>query len=296
MKTAKTRRQPNSMASANHATTNKKLPRPTRGVYDKRNKINNLTGKEWLQMSKSVWTSKRSSLDKDAFEHPAPFLVEDVKRLIRLFTKKNDYVLDMFMGSGTAVISSVQTDRFGIGIELNKKYCMLAKKRLRNLKISKDRYTIINGDSLPEIKKLKRIDYCVTSPPYHNILKNNGQGVRHDGSQRRQGVEYYSEFINDVGNQQTYKKYLSSIKGIMNELHAVLGKKKYCTIVISDFTVNKKETNAHGDMITLMQNIGFEFVGDIVLVQDSKPLYPFGYPYAFKINHVHQHLLNFRKI
>ena len=82
----------------------------------------------------------------------------------------------------------------------------------------------------------------------------------------------------------------------MAELYKKLGYKKYCTVVISDFTVNKKETNAHGDMTTIMQNLGFEFVGDIVLVQDSKPLYPFGYPYAFKINHTHQHLLNFRKV
>lgn len=89
---------------------------------------------------------------------------------------------------------------------------------------------------------------------------------------------------------------MESIKNIMSELHKKLGHKKYCTVVMSDFTVNKKETNAHGDITSLMQKIGFEFVGGIVLVQDSKPLYPFGYPYAFKINHTHQHLLNFRKV
>lgn len=266
------------------------------GIYDKRNKINDLTGKEWLQMSKSVWTSKRCALDKDAFEHPAPFLVEDVKQLIRFFTKKNDQVLDMFMGSGTTIISSVQTGRYGIGIELNKEYCKLAKRRLRQLKISRNDYTIINGDSLTKMKTIKHVDYCVTSPPYHNILKNNGLGLRHDGSQKRQGVEYYSDDPNDVGNQRTYAKYLKSLKNIMSELYKKLGDKKYCTIVVSDFTVNKKETNAHGDITSLMQSIGFEFVGGIVLVQNSKPLYPFGYPYAVKINHTHQHLLNFRKV
>ena len=163
------------------------------GVYDKRNKINDLTGKEWLQMSKSVWVSKRCALDKDAFGHPAPFLVEDIKRLVRLFTKKNDWVLDMFMGSGTTVISSVQAGRYCVGVELNKEYCRLAKRRLRQLGISRDKYAIINGNSLTKLKSISRVDYCVTSPPYHNILKNNGLGIRHDGSQRRQGVEYYSQ-------------------------------------------------------------------------------------------------------
>ena len=65
-----------------------KVDKGKRGIYDKRNKVNNLTGKEWLKMSKSVWISERKGIDKDAFEHPAPFLVEDVKKLILLFTKK----------------------------------------------------------------------------------------------------------------------------------------------------------------------------------------------------------------
>ena len=48
------------------------------------------------------------------------------------------------------------------------------------------------------MEKLPEIDYIVTSPPYHNILKNKGAGLRakktngyRTGS--RQGVEYYSE-------------------------------------------------------------------------------------------------------
>ena len=53
-----------------------------RGIYDKRNKLNELTGKEWLPSTKSVWISKKNAIDKDAFEHPAPFLLEDVKRLV----------------------------------------------------------------------------------------------------------------------------------------------------------------------------------------------------------------------
>jgi len=273
-----------------------KISKGTRGIYDKRNKLNDLTGKEWLKLSKSVWISTRSAIDKDAFEHPAPFLIEDIKKLVLLFTKKNERVLDVFMGSGSTLIAATLSGRYGIGIDLNEEYCDLAKKRLKKLKIPKTDYKIIIGDSLTKIEKLESVDYCVTSPPYHNILKNKGMGIRHDGSQKRQGIEYYSDHEDDVGNQDTYLEYLDSLKRIMNQLYLKLKPNKYCTIVISDFTVEKKETNAHGDVITLMQDIGFEFVGTIVLVQDSKPLYPFGYPYAYKINHVHQYLLNFRKI
>ena len=49
------------------------------------------------------------------------------------------------------------------------------------------------------------------------------------------------------------------------------------------------------DIVKLMQDIGFNFVGTIILLQDNKPLYPFGYPYKFKINHMHQNIINFIK-
>lgn len=266
-----------------------------RGFYDRRNKINDLTGKEWLQLSKSVWQSHRDPLDKDAFEHPAPFLIRDIERLILLFTKKNDRVADIFMGSGTTVMAAVQNGRRGTGIELNGEYCKLARRRLRKIKAPKSSYSIVHGNAMDEIDTIEDMDYCVTSPPYHNILQNKGMGIRHDGSQRRQGIDFYSEDPADVGNKKTYNAYLRSVKNIMSKLYEKLNSKKYCTVIISDFTVNKKETNAHGDMIGLMTSVGFEFVGNTILVQDSKPLYPFGYPYAFKINHVHQYILNFRK-
>ena len=264
------------------------------GIYDPRNRVNDLTGKEWLQLSKSVWTSERCPEDKEAFKHPAPFLIEDIRKLIKLFTKKGNLILDPFMGSGTTLIVSSLEGRNSIGIDLNKKYCALAKSRLKKLKLNS--YKIEKGNSLKIIPKLrKNIDYCVTSPPYHNILRNKGGGIRADGSQRRQGVEYYSEDPEDVGNQKDYKSFLKIFEEIMNKVYGKLNKGKYCSVIISDFTVNKKEINAHGDVINLMQNIGFEFNGNVILAQNSKPLYPFGYPYAYKINHHHQYILNFRK-
>ncbi len=265
------------------------------GIYDPRNRVNDLTGKEWLQLSKSVWISERCMEDKEAFNHPAPFLIKDIRKLIKLFTKKGMFVLDPFNGSGTTLIASSLEKRKSIGIDLNKKYCKLAESRLKKLKLNS--YKIVKGDSLKVIPKLKtNIDYCVTSPPYHNILRNKGMGIRADGSQRRQGVEYYSEDPEDVGNQKNYTDFLDLLGKIMKEVYNKLNKGRYCSIIISDFTVNKKETNAHGNVIDLMGRIGFEFSGAVVLLQNSKPLYPFGYPYAYKINHHHQYILNFKKV
>ena len=35
-----------------------------KGKYDKRNKLNDLTGKEWLKLTKSYWFSEKCKDDK----------------------------------------------------------------------------------------------------------------------------------------------------------------------------------------------------------------------------------------
>jgi DNA modification methylase len=271
------------------------------GVYDKRNKLNDLTGKEWLKLSGSFWVSEKCKDDKFAFQHPAPFLIKDIEKLILLFTKRNMVVLDPFNGIGTTTIASHNLDRKAIGIDLNKKYYEGTLERLKALSIDiDDSICLINGDSIEKIKTISdQVDYCVTSPPYHNILRNKGAGLRKESddfrSGSRTGVEYYSDDKRDLGNQETYDDFLLLLKKVMHEVYYKLRKNAYTSIIISDFTINKKEVFVQADIVKIMQEIGFEFVGAIALAQNNKPLYPFGYPFQYKINHHHQNILNFRK-
>lgn len=270
------------------------------GKFDKRNTLNDLTGREWLKLTKSFWMSEKCAADKFAFQHPAPFLIQDIEKLISLFTKKGMTVLDPFSGIGTTLVASANLKRRCVGIDLSSDYCDLAAERLAN-NSNRVGQKIICGDSLNEIKKLRGlVDYCVTSPPYHNILKNNGAGIRAKKSNKRSGarlgVNYYSDSKLDLGNQETYADFLVGLEKIMSEVFKKLRTSKYTSIIISDFTVSKKETCVTGDVVSLMQKIGFEFSGSIALLQNNKPLYPFGYPYAYKINHHHQSVLNFKKL
>ncbi|WNY24314.1 hypothetical protein MmiHf6_16450 [Methanimicrococcus hongohii] len=271
------------------------------GKYDPRNKLNDLTGKEWLKLTKSFWVSEKCADDKAAFAHPAPFLIKDIEKLISFFTKKGMRVLDPFMGSGTTGVAAYNLERVGIGVDLNEKYRLLAIERYSKKGMIEDDYEYIVGDSTKDLHLISNIDYIVTSPPYHNILKNNSKGLRNDNSHKgyrngsRLGVEYYSDCPSDLGNQDTYGDFLNLLRLVMEQCYLILNDNKYCSIVISDFTVDKKEVCVQSDIVSLMESIGFEFVGTIVLLQDNKPLYPFGYPFAFKINHMHQNIINFRK-
>ena len=276
-----------------------------KGVYDKRNKLNDLTGKEWLKLTKSYWFSEKCKEDKIAYDHPAPFLVKDIEKLISMFTKKGMSVLDPFNGSGTTISAAYNLDRIGYGIDLSEEYIELSKKRFdsKNMVENKD-YILKYGDSAVEMDNFEDefFDYVVTSPPYHNILKNKASGLRADNSDRgyrngsRQGIEYYSDNVADLGNQEKFEDFMLLLEKIMAKVYRKLRTGKYCSIIISDFTVDKKELCVQACIVEMMQKIGFEFVGTTILLQDNKPLYPFGYPYAYKINHHHQNIINFRKI
>jgi DNA modification methylase len=267
-----------------------------------KNKLNDLNGKEWLKLTKSFWLSEKCADDKDAMKHPAPFLIRDIEKLISMFTKEGMVIFDPFAGSGTTLIASANLKRYGIGIDLNQEYKELALERLNKKKYyTPDNFDYKVGDSTYEIEYVQeKIHYIVTSPPYHNILKNNGNGLRQSKSNSyrigaRIGVEYYTDYPNDLGNQKTYHDFLNLLQNIMEKSFEKLENKKYCSIIISDFTVDKKETNVQGDIVRIMRDIGFEFVGTIILLQNNKPLYPFGYPSTFVINHHHQNIINFRK-
>ena len=269
------------------------------GRYDERNTLNDLDGRSWLLLTKSFWISESSPQDKAAYKHPAPFMIKDVEKLISLFTKKGMTVLDPFVGSGTTLIAASNLGRKGLGIDLNEEYHQLYQERLSGNKVSQDCKYIV-GDSLEVLENIPTVDYIVTSPPYHNILRNNSKGTRNNTGKNyrmsaRDGVEYYSELKNDLGNYDHYEDFLKALKAIMEKAYRCLLNKKYASIIISDFTVDKKEICVQADIVKLMQEVGFHFVGTTVLMQTVKPLYPFGYPYAYKINHHHQNIINFRK-
>jgi site-specific DNA-methyltransferase (adenine-specific) len=83
---------------------------------------------EFLDWTNGLWTFNGES--KKRTGHPAPFPVELPRRCIRLFSYLGDTVLDPFMGSGTTLVAAAEAGRWGIGIELERRYCALAKARL----------------------------------------------------------------------------------------------------------------------------------------------------------------------
>ncbi len=87
-----------------------------------------ISKKEFIEWTNGVWTFMGES--KKRVGHPTPFPIELPRRCIKLFSFVGDTVLDPFLGSGSTLIASILTNRKGIGVEIDKGYCGLAKQRI----------------------------------------------------------------------------------------------------------------------------------------------------------------------
>jgi DNA modification methylase len=82
--------------------------------------------KQWFQQ---IWSGVTGASTRN---HPAPYPVELVERLIRMFSFVGDTVLDPFLGTGTTTIAAAKTGRHSIGFEVDEHYFEMGHKRVVN--------------------------------------------------------------------------------------------------------------------------------------------------------------------
>jgi len=83
---------------------------------------------------RSVWSIlPPKDSEKEHGKHPTQKPLDILKRIVLASTNENDIVLDPFCGSGTAAVACKSLNRSFIGIEIDKNYCELVKKRLGNI-------------------------------------------------------------------------------------------------------------------------------------------------------------------
>lgn len=270
------------------------------------NNLNDLTAAEWIPETISVFNQKGLGVGhedtKIERQHPAPFSFQDVGRLIKFFTKKEQKVLDPFNGVGSTLKACAFNNREGVGIELVKKYVELTKDRLsKELKTDDKSVTInknqkvIQGDALSKIKDFKdnEFDFIVTSPPYWNILSKVDHKAKKERVEKNLDVKY-SNLKNDLGNISKYDDFIDILSEFFNNCSRILKPKKYMCIIVSDFRHKDKFYMFHSDLANKLEQGNFALKGITVLYQRHKKIFPYGYPYSYVPNIHHQYILIFQ--
>jgi DNA modification methylase len=269
-----------------------------------RNKLNDLSAREWMSESVSVWAQRGlGAKHPDAQierEHPAPFSFTDVGRLIRLFTKRGMTVLDPFVGVGSTLKACALERRSGIGIELNERFAGLAAQRLQTEVSSADlaQYSqvIQLGDARSLIAKMPAdsVDFIVTSPPYWGILNKKPD---HKVRQERigNGLEVrYGDDPRDFANIPSYNEFVVELGELFGRCTRVLKDGKYCAIILGDFRHGGRYYPLHADLAREMEGRGYVLKAMNVLYQRHKRVFPYGYPAAYVPNVHHQNVIILR--
>ena len=87
-----------------------------------------ITADEFMEATLDVWNIAPERATR--VKHPAPFPVELPERLIRLYSYRDDLVLDPFMGSGSTLIAAIRSSRRYLGYDTDPDYVTTAKARV----------------------------------------------------------------------------------------------------------------------------------------------------------------------
>jgi len=284
----------------------KKITKPKRKVLTA---FNGLTPKDWTITSRSVWTARDVSSQRQShhIEHGATFPTALAEKAIKMYTKKSDLVLDPFLGVGSTLMAAKKLERNGIGFELYKKFATISKDLLKQETLTeKVSHKVVNGDcrNLKKYLKLNSVQLTFTSPPYANFIQKSIKDRKtvHKtsrlASHNNSVVKQYGENLNDFGNLD-YDSFLENTLELMKKIFAVTKPGGYNIWVVKDHrdTKNGKPfIPVHSDIARVGENAGFLSHDLIVWDQnDQRSLVLLGFPTVFYTNINHSYLVILRK-
>lgn len=283
------------------------------GKLHPRNQLNDLTGSEWLQFTKTWFTcdSRRYHRNRNTELHPARFPEEMVAEFLRFFTKAGGWVLDPFAGSGATLVACSEQERNGVAVELAERYAEVIRRRVSPPQ------TVLHGDAreitspacwetarveletagLPFADGLPVFDFSISSPPYGAMLHTSRGGVYSKQKQRKdKGLDTtYSLDERDLGNIADYDAFIEELAGIYRGAARLIKPKGYLTVVIQNFRAPDGEVYPLAWDLTRALSATLSFQGERIWCQNSKPLGIWGYPSLFVPNYHHHYCLIFRK-
>jgi DNA modification methylase len=260
-----------------------------------RNRLNDLTPKEWIKFQKSWFIHNPPPRSKDVLRHPAKFPETLVQGFVEFFTKDGQIVLDPMMGTGSTLIACLRSGRNSIGIELNPEYADIAAQWIEEEQTGTAPWArVIQGDAANLVEfDLPEIDYVVTSPPYWNMLHARGSKTQRTRRADENLDVVYSQNEADLGNIDDYDSFVSRLVSIYANLKTVLRPKAYLTIIVKNVKKGGRIYPLAWDLARALSQ-HFTLKDEKIWVQDNIRLAPYGMGNAWVSNTFHHYCLQFR--
>ncbi len=197
--------------------------------------VNDINLKRWKEyddiLTDSLWIEpKRDRSGAHQGWYWGNFIPQIPRQMMQRYTKKGDWVLDAFSGSGTTLIECRKLGRNGLGIEL----CSDIAEKARELVNSEENpqgtaTSIFVGDSRKaDIKALlgeqgvENVQLIILHPPYHDI------------------IEFPGEDEGDLSKAQDVQEFLDMFGDVVGNTSKFLENGRYLVLVIGDKYLNSE--------------------------------------------------------
>lgn len=289
------------------------------GIYDDRNRVNDLTGREWKFATKSVITEPyppdmQHELRSEHGGQKPPRLCMD---LIERFSKAGDRVFDPFAGVGGTLLGASLAEyegtgrREAIGFERTERWVDLYHTVLARENRDRDargdgplaEQDLRHGDCSKLVSDIDSgsVDLLLTDVPYWSM-----DTVSQTRNPRRTRASKLGRFDDsegdgddapgevDSGDPQSKQEWLSDMTSKFESFLRVLKPGAYVLVFIGDMY---RESSFHflsADLARCLESTGLVLKADLIWYDPTKSLHVYGYPFAFVPSMVHQHVLVFR--
>ncbi|ELZ08630.1 DNA methylase N-4/N-6 domain-containing protein [Halovivax asiaticus JCM 14624] len=283
-----------------------------RGIYDERNRVNDLTGREWKYATKSVITDRyppdlQHDLRSEHGGQKPPRLCTD---LIERFSSAGDRVLDPFAGVGGTLLGTSLCEHEGtgrrtaVGFEQTERWIDVyetalerenAERRARGEPPLAEQ-DIRHGDcrTLIEDVDADSIDLLLTDVPYWHM--DDLEQTRNADNVRESKLDSFDDGEDGTATQWESKAdWLADMGEWFASFTDAVKPDGYVVVFIGDMYRDQSYEFLSAD---LARSIGeaapLTLKASLVWYDPTKDLHVYGYPFSFVPSMVHQNVLVFR--
>lgn len=200
-------------------------------------KHNDLDLKNWQELeinTDSLWIiNQRDKSGKHKNVYHGNFIPQIPNQLINRYTKKDDVILEPFMGSGTTLFECEKLNRKYIGFDINPLMLDYVNKSMENSGFD-DKFYINYCNSLDSVlvdenisnanQKInsKSVQFVLMHPPYMDIVK-------------------FTDNENDMSKIDNINEFVKKFKIICENSLKYLDKDRYFAVVIGDVYKNSEK-------------------------------------------------------
>jgi DNA modification methylase len=295
-----------------------------RGIYDERNRVNDLTGKEWKYATKSVIAEGyppdvQHDLRSEHGGQKPPRLCAE---LIGRFSKADDTVLDPFAGVGGTLLGASFCEHEGtglreaIGFERNERWIELYETVLERENEERRargepplaEQDVRHGDCADLIDDVEddSVDLLLTDVPYWHMDELEQTRNERETRESKLGAFDAAEAGADAKNAdetgaeteaatRTKAEWLADMAEKFDRFADAVAPEGHVVVFIGDMYREQSYEFLSADLARAIESTApLSLAANLIWYDPTKDLHVYGYPFSFVPSMVHQNVLVFR--